>query len=103
MQFRVAQYRISSDKYNFVLEEEIYPKRKRSEKGGQPYWVSLSFHPTMELACQKLLQYSIKTSEAKSIKDVIACIQNSANSIVDAIRNVSKDSLSLVNDGQTKA
>ena len=60
METHIGKYKISTDKYNFMIEEEVTPKRKRSEDGGQPYWITLSYHPTLEMACRKLLQCKIK-------------------------------------------
>ena len=50
MEIVIGKYKISADKYNFMLEEQITPKRKRTVDGGQPYWVTISYHPTIELS-----------------------------------------------------
>ena len=85
MKLRIGKYKISTDKYNFMLEEEIIPKRKRSESGGQPYWVPLSYHSTLELACQKLMQCDIKKAEVDGLCDVVSNVKKSTEAIVQAV------------------
>jgi len=85
MEVQVGKYKISTDKYNFMIEEEVTPKRKRSEAGGQPYWITLSYHPTLELACRKLLQCKIKDTDASDLQGVMSCLESNTNIIVSAI------------------
>ena len=91
MEVQVGKYKISTDKYNFMIEEEVTPKRKRSAEGGQPYWITLSYHPTLELACRKLLQCKIKDTDASDLQGVIASIEKSTeyiSSIIEKIKEV---------------
>lgn len=91
MEVYVGNYKISTDKYNFMIEEEITPKRKRSEDGGQPYWVTLSYHPTLEFACRKLLECAIKDTDASDIRDLIDSVEKNTeyiSSIIEKIKEV---------------
>ena len=91
MEVQVGKYKISTDKYNFMIEEKITPKRKRSEDGGQPYWVTLSYHPTLEFACRKLLQCTIKDTEASDVQGLIDSMEKSTeyiSSIIEKIKEV---------------
>ena len=85
MEVQVGKYKISTDKYNFMIEEEVTPKRKRSAEGGQPYWITLSYHPTLELACNKLLQCKIKDTDASDLRAVLSCLNSNAEIVVSAI------------------
>ena len=88
MKIKIGRYRITTDKYNFMIEEEVTPKRKRSEDGGQPYWVILSYHSTLEAACQSLLQCDVKNTDASNLQGVISCINNNTNNIINAIKEL---------------
>jgi hypothetical protein len=85
MEIRIGKYKISTDKHNFMVEEEVLPKRKRSESGGQPYWITLSYHPTLEAACNKLVQYEVKSADATELARVIACVADSTEAITSAV------------------
>jgi hypothetical protein len=90
MELRIGKYKITTDKYNFMLEEEIIPKRKRSESGGQPYWNTISYHPTLEFACVRMLQHKVKNEDVDDVQSIIDCITSSTESIVDAIKTLKK-------------
>jgi len=88
MEVKIGKYKISTDKYNFMIEEEVIPKRKRSEEGGQPYWITLSYHPTLELACNRLLQCKIKDTDASDLRGVISCMNSSTEIIINAVKEL---------------
>ena len=88
MEVQIGKYKISTDKYNFVLEEEITPKRKRSESGGQPYWVTLGYYPTLELACHNLMKCDIKDTDASDLEGVVTHITDSTEAITEAVKKL---------------
>ena len=91
MEVQIGNYKISTDKYNFMIEEKITPKRKRSEEGGQPYWVTISYHPTLEFACRKILQCKIKDTDATDIQSLLDCVEKSTkdiSSIIEKLKEV---------------
>jgi hypothetical protein len=90
MEIVIGKYKISADKYNFMLEEQITPKRKRTADGGQPYWVTISYHPTIEGACSKLMQHNIKKKDCNSLVAVIDSIAETKQEIVDVLKSVSE-------------
>jgi|TARA_Y100000310_G_scaffold248782_1_gene254727 hypothetical protein len=90
MEIRIGKYKISTDKYNFMIEEEVIPKRKRSESGGQPYWIILGYYLTLEAACQRLLQYNVKDTDASDLKGVISCLKDSSENIANIVKELAE-------------
>ena len=88
MEVQIGKYKISTDKYNFMLEEEITPKRKRSESGGQPYWIYIGFYPTLELACKGLMQCDIKNTDASDLEGVVTAVADSTEVIATAVKEL---------------
>mgnify|MGYP003650564471 FL=1 len=88
MEVYIGNYKISTDKYNFMVEEKVTPKRKRSEDGGQPYWVTLSYHPTLDFACRKLLSCAIKDTDASDIQGLIDSVEKNTEHISSIIKNI---------------
>lgn len=56
------RYRISSDAYNYIVEERKIAGKDAPEPGKE-YWVNNSYHRTLRQACEWLLNANVKESD----------------------------------------
>ena len=72
------KYRITSDKYQWMIQE------KRTRKG-EIDWKSVSYYPSIEQAIQGLGELMVRLSDAKTLTDALRDVQNVATQLSHAL------------------
>ena len=72
------KYRITSDKYQWMIQE------KRTRKG-KIDWKSISYYPSIEQAIQGLGELMVRLSDAKTLTDALRDVQNVATQLSQAL------------------
>ena len=72
------KYRITSDKYQWIIQE------KRTRKG-KIDWTSISYYPSIEQAIQGLGELMVRLSDAKTLTDALRDVQNVATQLSHAL------------------
>ena len=72
------KYRITSDKYQWMIQE------KRTRKG-KIDWKSISYYPSIEQAIQGLGELMVRLSDAKTLTDALRDVQNVATQLSHAL------------------
>ena len=72
------KYRITSDKYQWMIQE------KRTRKG-KIDWKSVSYYPSIEQAIQGLGEMMVRLSDAKTLTDALRDVQNVATQLSQAL------------------
>ena len=72
------KYRITSDKYQWMIQE------KRTRKG-KIDWKSVSYYPSIEQAIQGLGEMMVRLSDAKTLTDALRDVQNVATQLSHAL------------------
>jgi len=72
------KYRITSDKYQWIIQE------KRTRKG-KIDWKSISYYPSIEQAIQGLGELMVRLSDAKTLTDALRDVQNVATQLSHAL------------------
>jgi len=72
------KYRITSDKYQWMIQE------KRTRKG-KIDWKSVSYYPSIEQAIQGLGEMLVRLSDAKTLTDALRDVQNVATQLSHAL------------------
>ncbi|MTC51057.1 hypothetical protein GKR59_15645 [Providencia alcalifaciens] len=68
MEIKLGKYVITSDKYQFILNE--IKTIKEGENAGKETMVTISYHPRMEMLIKKLLTLEVKSDDIKSLQDM---------------------------------
>jgi hypothetical protein len=73
---------VTADEYNWILKEKRIPdpENKRT-KSTEPKWVVTGYFGNIEFLARALLQRVLKTSESKSIQDLISVLQQTENNL----------------------
>ena len=72
------KYRITSDKYQWIIQE------KRTRKG-KIDWTSISYYTSIEQAIQGLGELMVRLSDAKTLTDALRDVQNVATQLSHAL------------------
>ena len=72
------KYRITSDKYQWMIQE------KRTRKG-KIDWTSISYYTSIEQAIQGLGELMVRLSGAKTLTDALRDVQNVATQLSHAL------------------
>jgi hypothetical protein len=77
------KYKLTSDKYNVVVNEQ-YEKQKDGEPSGEfDYKLSASpFHPDLERACLAILKMDILDSDAENLGELVQVIHSAKRDII---------------------
>lgn len=90
------EYRITTDKWNYIIEQFVVPKT--GAKAGQGDWVALSsgaYHRTLDQAVQSLHGRNIRMDDAVGVQAVLDAIERSERTITAALE-VRKEQLTLI-------
>ena len=88
------QYLISTDKYQYIVNVP------RTRKGGSG-WEPESYHPTFEGALQNIGERLVRCSDAQTLADAIADVENVTTTLCQAVRDQFGDVLDPQNrEGQ---
>ena len=74
------QYLISTDKYQYIVNIP------RTRKGG-PDWEPESYHPTIQGAFQHIGERLVRASDAQTLADAIADVENVSTTLSQAVRD----------------
>ena len=66
-------YRISSDSYQFILQERKVTAE--GENKGNEYWTSIAYYRKLEHLLERYIDLKIRTSDKKSIKELMDYIR----------------------------
>jgi hypothetical protein len=83
VEINIGKYRITSDEYNITLQHR--EAKKKGDNIGEEYWVTDGYYRDLEYCCERLLDKRISRSDAKSVKELIACINQAKEEIRRAI------------------
>ena len=88
------QYLISTDNYQYIVNIP------RTRKGG-PDWEPESYHPTIQGALQHIGERLVRGSDAQTLADAIADVENVTTTLSQAVRGQFGDVLDPQNtEGQ---
>ena len=73
------QYRITSDRYQWMIQE------KRNRSGKDEEWQSTSYFPTLERAVKELGEQMVRLSGAESIEELIKARENVTTTLSRAL------------------
>ncbi len=77
-------YKLTSDKLNVIVNKK-FPKYdgkgKDANLTGEFGWKEIGFHPTIERACNFIMNQEINTAEASSLGELIEVIQTCRDDI----------------------
>lgn len=83
-------YKLTSDRFNVVIEEKQVPKKKKDEteekfleRTKEPSYTQVGFYQTVPKACVGLLRKDINESEATSIKELMKFIKETEERILN--------------------
>ena len=95
MKLRITdQYRITTDEYQYIVN------RKRTRKGKLD-WEPESYHPTFQGALQHIGERLVRGSDAQTVADAIADVENVTTTLSQAVRDQFGDVLDPQNrEGQ---
>ena len=81
MKLRISnQYLISTDNYQNIVNTP------RTRKGG-PDWEAESYHPTLQGALQHVGERLVRGSDAQTLADAIADVENVTTTLSQAVRD----------------
>ena len=92
MEILLDNYKLTTDRYNVIVEKKQTPKRKRSESGGQDYWISYGYYTNFTDAFLALLSFRMKDSDVKSLKELKTALQEASLEIVKTVQDQLKPS-----------
>ena len=92
MEILLGNYKLTTDRYNVIVEKKQTPKRKRSESGGQDYWISYGYYTNFTDAFLALLSFRMKDSDVKSLKELKTALQEASLEIVKTVQDQLKPS-----------
>ena len=77
-------YRLSSDKYQWIIQKK---KMRKDKKTGEKYqdWEGISFHPTPTKAVQSISQMLIRTSEAETLTEALERVDSVVTTLTQAL------------------
>ena len=88
------QYLITTDEFQYIVN------RKRTRKG-KPDWDPESYHPTFQGALQNIGERLVRGSDAQTLADAIADVENVTTTLSQAVRDQFGDVLDPQNrEGQ---
>ena len=88
------QYQITTDEYQYIVN------RKRTRKGKLD-WDAESYHPTFQGALQHIGERLVRDSDAQTLADAIADVENVTTTLSQAVRGQFGDVLDPQNrEGQ---
>ena len=95
MKLRITdQYQITTDEYQYIVN------RKRTRKGKLD-WEPESYHPTFQGAFQHIGERLVRDSDAQTLADAIADVENVTTTLSQAVRDQFGDVLDPQNrEGQ---
>ena len=95
MKLRITdQYQITTDEYQYIVN------RKRTRKGKLD-WDAESYHPTFQRALQHIGERLVRGSDAQTLADAIADVENVTTTLSQAVRDQFGDVLDPQNrEGQ---
>ena len=82
------QYQITTDEFQYIVN------RKRTRKSG-PDWEPESYHPTFQGALQHIGERLVRGSDAQTLADAIADVENVTTSLSQALRPYFEHGLEL--------
>jgi|TARA_Y100000034_G_C6561609_1_gene243054 hypothetical protein len=86
MEILLGNYKLTTDRYNVIVEKKQTPKRKRSESGGQDYWISYGYYSNFTDAFLALLSFRMKDSDAKTLGELKIALDEASEEIVKTIQ-----------------
>lgn len=86
MEILLGNYKLTTDRYNVIVEKKQTPKRKRSESGGQDYWISYGYYSSFTDAFLALLSFRMKDSDAKTLGELKIALDEASEEIVKTIQ-----------------
>ena len=83
-------YKLTSDRYNVVIEERQTPRKKKDEteeefleRTKEPSYVQIGFYQNVPKACKGLLHKELLESEVTSIKELMGFIKETEERILN--------------------
>ena len=78
-------YRLSSDKYQWMIQKRIFVKDKETGEKVET-WKSQNFHPTPEGAIRHHANMRVREQEAETLTEALEKIENVVSKLSDALK-----------------
>ena len=88
VEIKLGKYVITSDKYQFILNE--IKTIKEGENAGKETMVTVSYHTKMEMLIKKLFMLEVKSDDIKSLQDMNDKINQLSTSLSSQISELIK-------------
>jgi len=77
------EWRITTDPYNYILQKSRIAKEGKNK--GEITWSSVSFHPTLKSACERLIDGGLKELDLQEANKIINYLDRINQDIINAI------------------